>query len=130
MVTDHRTTVVVPSRDRPRLLDITVDSLLRQQDKPPQVVVVDDGSREPIRQKPGVHVVRLSTSLGAAAARNRGLVEVRTPWVAFCDDDDVWAPTKLSVQHAALDANPDAAWSYVGAVAVDESLDVLGAQRA
>jgi glycosyltransferase involved in cell wall biosynthesis len=71
------------------------------------VVVVDDGS---IERTPGelrelraerVLVLRLERPEGVSAARNLGLAHVRAPWVAFLDDDDVWAPGHLA---AMLDA--------------------------
>ena len=71
------------------------------------VVVVDDGS---IGRTPGelgalrderVQVLRRERPEGVSAARNLGLVHVTAPWVAFLDDDDVWAPRHLS---AMLDA--------------------------
>jgi hypothetical protein len=31
-------------------------------------------------------------------ARNVGLDSVTTPWIAYCDDDDLWHPTKLMTQ--------------------------------
>lgn len=34
---------------------------------------------------------------GAAATRNRALMKVRTPWVAFLDDDDYFLPNHLEV---------------------------------
>ena len=71
------------------------------------VVVVDDGStgRTPgelrALQDERVRVLRLPRPEGVSAARNLGLVHVTAPWVAFLDDDDVWAPSHLS---AMLDA--------------------------
>lgn len=124
------TTVVVPSWNRPELLPATLRSIRSQVGGPPRIVVVDDGSTEPVRVPDGVQLIRLDVSGGAGAARNAGLAAVETTWVAFCDDDDVWAPGKLAAQFDALARHPEARWSYAGAVAVDADLRVLGAQRA
>lgn len=35
---------------------------------------------------------------GLAGARNTGILAARSEWIAFCDDDDVWQPTKLVEQ--------------------------------
>jgi hypothetical protein len=48
----------------------------------------------------------------------------RAEWVAFCDDDDLWAPDKLIAQISAA-VEQDAAWVYAGEVTVDENLRVL-----
>jgi glycosyltransferase involved in cell wall biosynthesis len=45
---------------------------------------------------------------GLAGARNTGILALDTEYVAFCDDDDQWAPDKLRRQMAALLAEPDA----------------------
>ena len=65
------------------------------------VVVVDDGSASPVRAD-GAVVVRHATSRGPAAARNAGLREVRTPFVAFLDSDCVPRPGWLPVLRAHL----------------------------
>jgi glycosyltransferase involved in cell wall biosynthesis len=75
-------------------------------------------------------VIRHERSQGVSAARNAGLAAVTTPWVAFLDDDDLWAPGKLAAQHTALAAHPDARWSCVSAVRVDSTLRVISPWRA
>jgi mycofactocin system glycosyltransferase len=56
------------------------------------VIVVDDGSAEPVHLTDGVRVLRHPTSRGPAAARNTGLAAVTSPFVAFVDSDCVPAP--------------------------------------
>ncbi|MET8157235.1 glycosyltransferase family 2 protein [Sphaerisporangium sp. NPDC005289] len=55
-----------------------------------------------------VRVVANRLSPGLPGARNTGIAALDTDLVAFCDDDDVWLPGKLTAQLAALDADPDA----------------------
>jgi glycosyltransferase involved in cell wall biosynthesis len=59
------------------------------------VVLVDDGSTDDTadvaRHFPRVTYIRQENS-GPAEARNRGLAEVTTPWVAFLDADDRLRP--------------------------------------
>ncbi|MEZ5250707.1 MAG: mycofactocin biosynthesis glycosyltransferase MftF [Ilumatobacteraceae bacterium] len=50
-------------------------------------VLVDDGSSPPLVGPEGTTVVRQDRSSGPGAARNSGLEYVRTPFVAFVDDD-------------------------------------------
>ncbi len=49
--------------------------------------------------------------------------------MAFLDNDDIWAPTKLERQLAALGANPDARWSATACVHVGPDLHVRWAAR-
>jgi mycofactocin system glycosyltransferase len=80
-------TVVVPVRDRSRELDRCLAGIGDCAD----VVVVDDGSRDPAAVAAVVarHRARLLTRPhgGPAAARNTGLAEARTALVAFVDSD-------------------------------------------
>jgi mycofactocin system glycosyltransferase len=82
-------TVVVPVRDRPAHLATCVASLrrLRYPADRLEVVVVDDGSQEPLLPLGRARIVRLPTPRGPAAARNAGAREARGEVLAFIDSD-------------------------------------------
>jgi glycosyltransferase involved in cell wall biosynthesis len=128
-------TVVIPTHDRSELLRRTLSTVLAQRGLHFEVIVVDDGSQDQTAAflnsvtDPRVRVVRHSPAAGVAAARNSGLDLARGEWVAFVDDDDLWAPDKLAAQVRASRAHPDAGWVVVGEVTVDPSLRVLGGRR-
>ena len=130
-----RVCVVVPTRNRVELLRRTLTSVLDQRGVSLEVVVVDEASSDGTAQflqlldECRVTVVRHETPLGVAAARNAGMRNATAPWVAFVDDDDVWAPTKLAAQLDALRRTDGARWSCVGAVTVDDRMRVLLAGR-
>jgi mycofactocin glycosyltransferase len=97
-------TVVVPTRDRAA----AVARLLRA--LPPQlpVVVVDDGSRDPVALAEvaadhGAALVRHRRNRGPAAARNTGLRAATTPYVVFCDSDVCPEPGWLGTLRRHLD---------------------------
>jgi GT2 family glycosyltransferase len=121
--------VIVPTRDRASLLGRTLRSICAQRAVDIEILVVDDGSRDEhaaIRASadPRVRVLRSPTSEGVSAARNRGIAAARGRWIAFCDDDDLWAPRKLADQLSAANA-ACASWVYSGDVNVNGSLRVL-----
>jgi glycosyltransferase involved in cell wall biosynthesis len=91
-------TVVVPTRDRGHLVADAVDTALGQSDVDVEVLVVDDGSRDPVGlpADPRLRVVRHLRPRGVAAARNLGITLAATPWIAFLDDDDRARPTWLA----------------------------------
>lgn len=128
-------TVVVPTRNRRPILERTLGTILRQRDVDVRVVVVDEASTDDTPAflaslgEPRVSVVRHDEPTGVAGARNDGLAHADTPWVAFCDDDDLWAPDKLSAQLAAIDEVDGARWSCVGTVSIDDDLQVIGYHR-
>ncbi len=110
-------TTVVPTHNRRSVLPITLRSVLAQQDVELEVVVVDDGSSDGTggwleeHDDARLRVVRHDEPRGVAAARAAGVEATTTPYVAFCDDDDVWAPDKLARQFDALEHDPAARWS-------------------
>jgi glycosyltransferase involved in cell wall biosynthesis len=118
-------TVVIPTHNRAHVMQATLRSVLRQRDVDVRVVVVDDGSSDETPEVLGairderVRWHRNERAGGVSNARNIGLGMVATPWVAFSDDDDLWAPDKLARQLASLRAEPGAGWSCVGSVVVD-----------
>lgn len=114
----HDVTVVIPTRDRPASVAAAVASVSGQDRPPAAVIVVDDGSRTPVADLPGARILRHHRSLGVAAARNTGVRAADTAWVAFLDDDDLWAPAKLRLQLDAV-ARADAGWAYASALHVD-----------
>jgi glycosyltransferase involved in cell wall biosynthesis len=128
-------TVVVPTRDRQHLLERTLTSVLAQVGVEVRAIVIDeassDGTASFLRsiRDPRVSVITHSRPRGLAAARNAGLAAADTEWIAFTDDDDLWAPTKLAAQLAALRRDPSCGWSCVGAIWVDGPLRPVAAQR-
>lgn len=122
--------MVIPTRDRCALLSAALDSSLGQRDVDLEVVVVDDGSRDGTpdllagTRDPRLRWTRAETGGGLGRLRNLGIGLARGRWLAFRDDDDLWAPWKLRRQ---LDlARASGATFVYGPVAV---LDADGRRR-
>src|SRR6266568_659803 len=96
--------VVVPTRDRPVLLERSVRSILEQtyEGDIECVVVFDRSDPAPVAiEIPAGRRLRLMTNTrrpGLAGARNTGILAGTSDLVAFCDDDDTWRPDKVSLQ--------------------------------
>ncbi|RFS82396.1 glycosyltransferase [Actinomadura spongiicola] len=104
-----RFTVVVITRDRRRSLLATLARVRELRERSP-VIVVDNASRDGsadavAREYPEARLIRSSRNLGAVA-RNVAVDHVRTPYVAFCDDDTWWEPDAPSRAAHLLDARP------------------------
>lgn len=124
-------TVIIPTRNRRALLARTLHAVLTQLEVNLAVIVVDDGSADGTEAMvrsigdPRVTLVRHGASRGVSAARNTGIEMATSPWLAFLDDDDLWAPTKLRLQLDALSSDSGARWSCTGAVGIDTDCNVL-----
>jgi glycosyltransferase involved in cell wall biosynthesis len=122
--------VVIPTRNRCRRLELAVRSALAQIALDLEVVIVDDGSADATERvasafaDPRVRYVRRPVSEGVSAARNVGIAEASGRWIAFLDDDDLWAPTKLAQQIKVMTSS-GRRWSYAGDVAVDGEYRIL-----
>ena len=105
-----RIDAIVPVRDGAPYLAEAIESMLGQTRPPDRVIVVDDGSSDDsatIAERFGgpVEVLR-QPPRGGSAALNRGLDTSDAPLVSFLDADDLWEPSKLELQLAALAADP------------------------
>ncbi len=123
--------VVIPTHNRLHFLKRSLGTVLAQRDVTLEVVVVDDGGKDDTLGFVGgigderIRLIRHEVPKGVAAARNSGLLEARAEWVAFLDDDDLWAPDKLAAQLEAASRHGTAGWVCTGSVNVDEDLVVL-----
>ena len=112
----YRTTVVIPAYNVETYIGRAIESVLVQSRRPEEIIVVDDGSTDGtagVIQGYGSDVRYIyQEKAGASIARNRGIEETSSEWIAFLDADDEWLPEKLKAQMALMERNPDLVWSY------------------
>ena len=124
--------VVMPVHDAEATLAASIDSVRGQSHEDWQLILVDDASTDASLEiaeaaaadDARIELHRLTTQAGAAVARNTAIDRSRGRYVAFCDADDLWLPTKLERQlaHAAATASPLTFTSYAkihGSAVVD-----------
>lgn len=114
-----RVSVIIPTYNRARVIRDAVDSVLAQDFRDFELIVVDDGSTDGTRDILDAYLdasdgnfprIRALTqeNRGVSAARNRGIAAASGQYVAFLDSDDLWFPKKLSTQVAFFEENPEA----------------------
>jgi len=99
-MTTASVSVVIPTRDRPEMVEEAVRSVLAQTVPVEQIVVVDNGPEDShlvVRStvaplSPVIEVLRGDPPGGPAAARNIGLAQASGKYVLFLDDDDLIHP--------------------------------------
>ncbi len=93
--------VIVPVYNGERYLASALQSVFEQDYHPFEVIVVDDGSVDRSADIAcSYRAIRYiyQSNQGVAVARNVGIAAARGEFIAFLDQDDLWAPNKLSVQ--------------------------------
>jgi glycosyltransferase involved in cell wall biosynthesis len=121
--------VILPTFNRPEMLQRAVESVLAQDHEDFELIVVDDGSNPPAELSPHLRrdsrlvAVRREGTAGAGAARNHGIAMARGRCVAFLDDDDEYLTSFLSATWASLrNTSDNVALSWCGARYVADHL--------
>jgi glycosyltransferase involved in cell wall biosynthesis len=100
--TDVFFTVIIPTRNRPKLFKLALDSVLSQSFKNIEVVVVNDGTTDEFlraykelekRYDNNVHFryqIRRPNGHGQSYSMNTGAYVAKGKYLCFLDDDDFW----------------------------------------
>ena len=123
-------TIAIPARDRPQLAARAIASALAQSVKDLEVVVVDDGSAEPLHlpvRDGRLRIIRRERAGGPCTARNMAMSAARGRWITFLDDDEELAPEMVAVSLRAIRAStlPGPVAALCGVEVVDEDGRVL-----
>jgi glycosyltransferase involved in cell wall biosynthesis len=127
--------IILPTFNRTRFLKLAVDSVFAQTYSDWEMIIADDGSGEETAvylqgiSASRVRIIRLAHSGNPSKVRNRAIEAAGGRYLAFLDSDDVWAPSKLEKQIAALANHPDSRWSYTLCDHIDESSRLIPKER-
>jgi glycosyltransferase involved in cell wall biosynthesis len=122
-------TVIVAMHNRAGLILRALDSISAQTLRPAAIIVIDDASTDDGRAVVAAWTPPTGTTLtilshdinrGAAVARNTGMTEATTAYIAFLDSDDFWLPDALARLLPPLESHPDAVLCCADADVVDE----------
>ena len=100
--------VIIPTYNRFSMLEEALASVFAQEfDGVVETIVVDDNSQDgtsaAVSEKyPEVRLISFKENVGAYVTRNQALSEAKGKYIAFLDSDDLWEPTYLKSQIAAL----------------------------
>ena len=101
--------VIVPAWNAGATLRQTLQSVQQQTHRNLEILVIDDGSTDDTSEIANEYCANDSrarlirkTNGGVASARNMGIHEASADWVAPIDADDLWHPTKIEKQLAAV----------------------------
>lgn len=94
--------VIIPVHNRADVLSRAIQSVLNQDLRDFELIVVDDGSSDESAAVAGsfaderIRLIQLPENRGGNVARNAGIRAALAPLIAFLDSDDRYLPSKLS----------------------------------
>lgn len=103
---DKLVSIITPVYNAEKFLKSTIDSVLAQDYKEWEMILVDDCSidnsekiiRKYMEFDKRIKYIKLSVNSGAAVSRNTAIKSAQGRYIAFLDSDDIWTPNKLKVQ--------------------------------
>ena len=107
--------IVITTYNRSLMLPHAIESA-RNAATNAEVIVVDDCSTDNTpdicAQIPDIRYIRLSANRGLAHARNAGIAESTSEFIAFLDDDDLRLPNSIDKQLCAISVDENIALCY------------------
>lgn len=106
--------VVIPTHNRPFFLKRAIDSVLKQDYKNIEIIVVVDGISEETEQlvkelinltATPIKIIQTVKKVGGSEARNVGALNSNGNYIALLDDDDEWYSDKITSQLEQIQTN-------------------------
>lgn len=108
--------VIIPAYNSASTIAQTLDSVASQTHRVKQIIVVDDASPDHTlkiitqwqQQNPDTKIecLPLCENHGPAHARNHGIRNATSRWIAFLDADDAWLPWAAATLHQTINQSP------------------------
>lgn len=103
--------VIIPTYNRSEYVAAAVESALRQEYAPKEIIVYDDGSTDDTEKV----LEKYMSQIAYHRSINKGLVEARKEaishasgnWIALLDSDDIWKPEYLRNIKETIDTFPE-----------------------
>ena len=100
--------VIIPVYNRAHVIKRCIQSVIGQSFAASEIIVIDDASTDNLGELvkklniANLRLIKHKTNKGSQTARNTGIKNARSAWIAFLDSDDTWEPNKLELQVNAL----------------------------
>lgn len=120
--------VIIPCYNHGKYLSHAINSILEQDHKNTEIIVVDDGSTDDTRQEtqkfPSVIYV-YQHNQGLSAARNKGILHSKGEFLLFLDADDWIVKNALTINLKGLMAAPEAAFISGGHIKISDTGNII-----
>ncbi len=134
METGPKVVVIIPCFNASETIEQTLKSVEGQTYRNYDVLIINDGSTDgteelvlSYRDRTGkAWRVITQPNMGQTVAKNTGILNSNSEYIAFLDSDDVWAPEKLEYQVNLMMSNHDVGLCYTGGMLINEQGDNIG----
>ena len=108
---EPKISVVIPVYNGLPYVQRTIESVLAQDYRAHEVIVINDGSTDGIEEELNRYkdkiILKTINNSGAAVARNTGIHSAVGDYIALLDADDVWFKNKLKKIAESIIRNPE-----------------------
>lgn len=115
--------VVIPTYNRDKYINETIESVLAQTYPNIEIIVIDDGSTDNTKEVVAQYVPKIQyvwqKNSERGASRNHGLRLAKGEFISFLDSDDLWLPDKIEEDINFFRKNPSVGLVYTDALQVD-----------
>jgi glycosyltransferase involved in cell wall biosynthesis len=120
--------VIIPCFNHASFVGEAIEAVLAQSLGDLELIVVDDCSQDNskeviekyVRHDPRVRAIYHEINQGISPTRDSAIRVARGEYLAFCDADDMWMPTKIGRQLELLEKNPEHDVAYCDAAIINE----------
>jgi len=128
----HFISIVMPLFNQRKFLKEAIESVLRQEYKQYELIVVDDGSTDPVvheilqsfRSDLQIHI-RRKIHEGPGSAVNYGVREAQGKYCCRLDSDDKLETNALKILNEYINRYPDVSYFYSSRYVIDESSKIV-----
>lgn len=124
---DNLISIITPTYNSEKFVSETIDSILVQTYSNWELLITDDCSidntwhilEDYAKKDKRIKIFRLERNSGAGIARNNSIKQASGRYIAFCDSDDMWLPSKLEKQIVFMQ-NTNCKFSFSSYNVIDE----------
>src|SRR3989338_9455199 len=130
--------IIMPTYNRANLIKRAIKSVIRQEFKDWELIIVDDGSvdntqdvlQHIVKNNPKINIIETKHN-GYVKARNAGIKAARGKYVTFIDSDDEYRPNHLLTRYLYIKKNPkvDAIHGGIAVIGYPYVVDVTNPRK-
>jgi len=125
----NKISVIIPTYNNEKYISKAIDSVLSQTYQNFSIIVIDDGSTDNTKQILTRYQEKITyiyqENQGVSVARNTGIHNSNSDYIAFLDSDDEWLPRKLEMQVGILDKKKNIGLVHSNDIRISEDGKIL-----